>query len=67
MGFYHIAVKAGVPIELAYIDYQKKEMGVKEVFVPTGDEKEDLKYIRRYYNKVNARFPEKFHQFPEND
>ena len=67
MGFYHIAVKANVPIELAYIDYLKKEMGVKEVFVPTGDEKEDLKYIRRYYNQVNARFPEKFHKIPDND
>lgn len=62
MGFYHIAVKAGVPIELAYIDYKKKEMGIKEVFMPTGDEIADMKHIREYYKDVHARFPEKFHK-----
>lgn len=66
LGFYHIAVGAGVPIQLAYIDYQKKEMGIKEVFYPTGDEKADLKHIYAYY-KENAgpRFPESF-AVPEN-
>lgn len=62
MGFYHIALKANVPIELAYIDYKKKEMGIKEIFVPTGDEVADIKHIREYYRDVNARFPEKFHK-----
>lgn len=62
MGFYHIALKANVPIQLAYFDYKKKEMGIKEIFTPTGDEKADIKHIREYYNQVNARFPEKFHK-----
>lgn len=62
MGFYHIAVKANIPIELAYIDYGKKEMGIMEVFYPTGDEKADVEYIRKRYNDVEARFPEKFHK-----
>ncbi len=62
MGFYHIAMKAGVPIELAYIDYKKKEMGVKEVFMPTGDETADMLHIREYYKNVTPRFPEKFHK-----
>jgi len=60
MGFYHIAVKANVPIQLAYIDYGKKEVGITEIFIPTGDEKADLKYIRAFYKDVQARFPEKF-------
>ncbi|MGC3978552.1 MAG: lysophospholipid acyltransferase family protein [Paludibacteraceae bacterium] len=61
LGFYHIAVGAKVPIQLAYIDFQKKEMGIKEVFYPTGDEKADLKHIYEFY-KQNAkpRFPERF-------
>ena len=62
MGFYHIAMKAGVPIELAYIDYKKKEMGVKEVFMPTGDEVADMRHIREYYKNVTPRFPEKFYK-----
>lgn len=60
MGFYHIAVKANVPIQLAYIDYKKKEMGIFDLFHPTGDEEGDLKKIQSYYYKVAARFPEKF-------
>ncbi len=60
MGFYYIAVGAGVPIQLAYIDYKKKELGIKEVFYPTGNEEEDLKKIQDYYKNVNAKFPAKF-------
>ncbi|GAB1415617.1 hypothetical protein MASR2M117_10230 [Paludibacter sp.] len=62
MGFYHIAIKASVPIQLAYIDYEKKEMGIKEVFIPTGDEKADMQHIKSYYKDVKGRFPEKFNK-----
>jgi len=60
MGFYHIALKANVPIQLAYIDYAKKEMGITEIFYPTGDEKADLKKIQAFYKNVHPRNPEKF-------
>lgn len=60
MGFYHIAVKANVPIQIAYIDYKKKEMGILDVFYPTGDENADLEKIQAYYKDVQACFPEKF-------
>lgn len=60
MGFYHIAVKANVPIQIAYIDYKKKEMGILDVFYPTGDENADLEKIQTYYKDVQACFPEKF-------
>jgi len=60
MGFYHIAVGANVPIQLAYIDYKKKELGINEIFYPTGNEQEDLKKIQDYYKDFNAKFPEKF-------
>lgn len=59
-GFYQIAVKAGVPIQLAYLDYGKKECGITHIFHPTGDEKADIAEIRRFYNGVTARFPERF-------
>ena len=60
MGFYHIALKANVPIQLAYIDYAKKEMGITGIFYPTGDEKADLAQIQAFYKGVTARHPEKF-------
>jgi 1-acyl-sn-glycerol-3-phosphate acyltransferase len=60
MGFYNIAIKANVPIQLAYFDYAKKEMGITVVFYPTGDEKADLAKIQEYYKDVTAKFPERF-------
>ena len=51
LGFYHIAVGAKVPIQLAIIDFKNKEMGIKEVFYPTGNENADLKYIYDFYRK----------------
>lgn len=60
MGFYYIAVSANVPIQLAYIDYGKKELAIKKVFYPTGDEKADLEAIQAYYKDVQPKFPEKF-------
>jgi len=60
MGFYYIAVKANVPIQLAYIDYKKKEMGITEIIYPTSDEKVDLEKILAFYKGVTAKHPEKF-------
>ena len=61
MGFYHIAMQAGVPIQLAYIDYGKKELGITGLFQPTGDEAADLKQIQAFYRGVTARYPEQFY------
>ncbi len=59
-GFYYIALKAEVPIQLAYIDYKDKVLSIEKLFTPTGDEKEDFKVINDYYKNVNARHPELF-------
>ena len=67
MGFYHIAVKANVPIQLGYIDYAKKEMGITEIFFPTGDEKADMIKIHAFYKSVTARHPEDFINKNETD
>ena len=60
MGFYHIAVQAKVPIQLAYIDYDKKEMGISGILYPSDDEEADLKIIQSFYKSVNPKHPEKF-------
>ncbi len=62
MGFYHIAVKANVPIQLGYIDYAKKEMGITQLFYPTGDEKADMEKIYSFYKDVTARHPQNFYK-----
>jgi 1-acyl-sn-glycerol-3-phosphate acyltransferase len=38
-GFYFIARDAKVPIVLGYIDYKRRELGVKSIIYPSDDEK----------------------------
>lgn len=59
-GFYYIAKGAGVPIELAYLDFENKEMGITEVFYPTQDEEADLKHIYNFYRRVKGKKPQNF-------
>lgn len=54
LGFYYIAVGAKVPIQLAHINFKKKEMGITEIFYPSGNEAEDLKYIYNFYRNNGA-------------
>ncbi len=48
-GFYYIAKKSGVPIQLAYLDFSSKTVGITEEFYPTDDEVADLRHIKEYY------------------
>ena len=59
-GFYHVAINAGVPIALAYMDYKNKKTGVGKIVYPTGDIEKDMKEIMEFYANINAKFPEKF-------
>ncbi len=59
-GFYRIAMQAEVPIVLAYIDYQKKEIGLKKIFTPTGDVEADMREIKIYYQNFHGHHPKNF-------
>lgn len=59
-GFYHIALAANIPITLAYLDYGKKEIGVEQIFYPTGNVEKDIEEIKNYYKNVQPKYPEKF-------
>ncbi|MCJ0763354.1 1-acyl-sn-glycerol-3-phosphate acyltransferase [Variovorax terrae] len=48
-GFYRLALQAGVPLGMAYLDYAHKRVGVTEFFLPGGDESADLQRIARAY------------------
>lgn len=62
LGFYYIAVNANVPIQLAYLDYEKKEMGIKAIIYPTGDENADLAIIQAFYKDIKAKHPDRFYR-----
>ncbi len=59
-GFYHMAKKAGVPIVVGYLDYDKKEMGVKEVIYDISDFDVVMKRINHIYKDVKGKNPEQF-------
>ena len=59
-GFYHVAINAGVPIALAYMDYDKKTTGVGKIIYPTGDYEKDMAEIMAFYAQINPKFPELF-------
>lgn len=48
-GFHRIAYGANVPIVLAYLDADKRELGFGEVFHPTEDRNGDIEKIKAYY------------------
>jgi 1-acyl-sn-glycerol-3-phosphate acyltransferase len=59
-GYYYIALKAGVPLLLAYIDYKKKIGHFGPVIIPSGDYEKDFEKIEAFYKGVHAKYPEKF-------
>ncbi len=49
-GFYYIAVGAGVPIVMAYVDAGKRTTGIGPQFKPTGDIQADFAVIKAFYD-----------------
>lgn len=60
LGFYYIALKAGVPIHLAYIDYRTHTAGVGMRLIPTGDAEADMQIIKNFYKDKTGRHPANF-------
>lgn len=59
-GFYYTAVKAGVPIACAYIDYGKKIVSMELLLQPTGDLYADFEIIKAYYEQNGVgKYPER--------
>ena len=57
-GFYHIASQSGVPIGLAYLDYQRKLSGLGMFVIPSGNITEDMNKIRAFYRNIRGKHPE---------
>lgn len=59
-GFYYMALKANVPIVVTYMDYRKKEVGVKRVLTDLSNKDRVFQELARCYKDVIARHPEHF-------
>lgn len=59
-GFYHIAVKAGVPIVPSFLDYSQKRGGFGPALLPSGNMAQDMQLLRDFYAPMQGKFPEKF-------
>lgn len=61
-GFLHIAVAAGVPVQLGVIDYSRKIVLIEKEFIPGPDIERDMEFVKTYYAgfKDAARYPDKF-------
>ncbi|ALN17470.1 lysophospholipid acyltransferase family protein [Ectopseudomonas mendocina] len=58
MGFYHIAMGAGVPIVLGALDYHNRRVVIGPTFQPTGNEKADLANILAFFRPYVPKKPE---------
>lgn len=59
-GFYVIAMKAGIPILLYGIDYERKLIQCTKTVIPTGNIEQDIKEIKLYFKDFKGKKPENF-------
>ena len=57
-GFYYIALEAGVPVCLAYVDFPSRTFGFGEMLYPSGDIKKDFEKIKLFYENKVGKKPE---------
>lgn len=57
-GFYRLALAAGVPLALAFIDYRKREIGIMGYLELCGDEAVDIGRLRGAYAGCSGRRPQ---------
>lgn len=56
-GFYHVALGAGVPVALGFVDFGKKEAAIGPLLYPSGDLRADMDRIRAFYAGKRGRHP----------
>ena len=59
-GCCYMAANANIPIVVGYIDYKKKEVGIKGVITETNNVNTTMTEINKFYMDVNAKYPENF-------
>ncbi len=59
-GFYFIAQKAGIPILLYGVDYEKKLIRCTSTIIPNGDVEGQMRQIKLYFKDFKGKKPENF-------
>ena len=59
-GFYFIAQKAGIPILLYGVDYEKRLIRCTKTIVPNGDVEGQMREIKLYFKDFKGKKPENF-------
>ncbi len=59
-GFYHIALKANVPLQFCFLDNQSKKLGFGPMINLTGDQAKDLETIKAFYQDKQGIKPKQF-------
>lgn len=59
-GFYFIALKAGIPILLYGVDYERRLIQCTKTIIPSGDLDSDMREIKLYYQHFKGKKPENF-------
>lgn len=59
-GFYHVAIGAKVPVVMATLDFENKQILINEPYYVTGDQKVDFEYFHNYFKDVKGKNPEQF-------
>jgi 1-acyl-sn-glycerol-3-phosphate acyltransferase len=57
-GFYHMALRAEVPVLLSWVDGPRKAFGTGPLLYLTGDMEADLQKMRDYYAPIQGIYPE---------
>ena len=59
-GFYFIALKAGIPILLYGLDYERRLIQCTKTVIPSGDLEADMRDIKLYFKGFKGKKPENF-------
>ena len=59
-GFYKLAIRAGIPIFLAYLDYGNKYCIVGKSFQMSGNFDHDMKQLKLFYRQDMAKYQQQF-------
>lgn len=60
-GFYHIAHTAGVPVVMAFLDYERRHGGLGPVLHTSGDIEKDMLVIKDFYKDKRGKRRDLFH------
>lgn len=57
-GFYHIAIGAGVPILVGFLDYERKTAGIGPTIYPNGQMEQQIEEMKAFGRTITGKYPD---------